>query len=139
MTRHIFAAGGLEESLLISAQWMTLLPSDMRLLVLADCLVALDKLRLLNQEHFQASRFLFKALDEAQSTLDGIAHLKGGSILVDRTEGEGSCAACETPLFKFGPIPGTDRVIIVCQTCAAPFMNALRKLESPEGFGTCFI
>ncbi|MES2463401.1 MAG: hypothetical protein V4671_22740 [Armatimonadota bacterium] len=139
LTDPIFAAGGMEDVLLVNAQWMTLLPSDMRLLVLGDCLVVLDKLRLLNQEHFQASYFLFEAIDEMQAALESIAHLKGGAILVDKTDGEGNCAICETPIFKFGPIPNTDRVIVVCDKCIAPFMSALKKLESPKGFGTCFI
>ena len=141
MTKHIFAASGMEDILLISAQRMTLLPSKERVLLLADCLAVLGGLRRLNEEHFDASPFICGAIDEAQEALEQIAYLGGGNILEDKTGGEGGCPACGTPITKFESFPGKSysRPIVFCGHCNEPFMKAKAKLESPKGFGTCFI
>jgi hypothetical protein len=141
MTEHIFAASGMEDLLMIRAQRMTVLPSKERLLLLADCIPVLDELRRLNDEHFEASLFISRAIDEAQAALEQIAHLNGGNITEDKTDGEGNCVACSTPITKWETFPGKsyNRHIILCQHCNEPFMKAKAKLESSKGFGTCFI
>jgi hypothetical protein len=141
MTKHIFAASGMEDFLLVSAQRMTLLPSKERLSLLENCLVVLDNMRRLNNKHFEASSSIANAIDEVQGALEHIAHLNGGSIEEDKTDGEGPCAACGTPITSWETCPAEPwtRRIIFCQQCNEPFMKAKAKLESPEGFGTCFI
>lgn len=139
MTKHIFTASGMEDFLLASSQRMTLLPSEQRVLLLADCLVVLDKMRRLNEEHFEASQFIVDAINEAQEALEQIAHLNAGNVVEDKTSGKGDCAVCGSPITKFEVSPKSGRYIILCRHCNEAFMNAKAKLESPEGFGTCFI
>jgi hypothetical protein len=105
MTKHIFAASRMEDLLMVSAQRMTLLPSRERVLLLVDCLPVLDELRRLNDEHFEASLFIRKAIDEAQAALKDIAHLNDGNIVEDKTDGEGNCPACGTPITKWETFP----------------------------------
>ncbi len=141
MTKHIFAASGMEDFLMVSAQRMTLLPSKERLLLLEECLKVLGKMRILNEDHFDASLFISNAINETQEALEQIAHLNGGNIQEDKTDGEGSCSVCDTPITKFDVSPGSSwsRCIILCDYCNEPFMKAKAKLESPKGFKTCFI
>ena len=139
MTKHIFAASGMGDFLLVSAQRMTLLPSKQRVLLLGDCLVVLDKMRRLNEEHFEASQFISDAVNEAQKALEKIAHLNDGNVVEDKTDGEGNCAVCGSPITKFEVRPKSGRYIIVCGQCDEPFMKAKEKLDSSEAFGTCFI
>jgi hypothetical protein len=141
LAQHIFAASGMEDLLMLNAQRMTLLPSDERVLLLAECIPILDGLRRLNDEHFEASLFISRAIDEAQAALEQIAHANGGNIVENRTDGEGQCAACGAPLINHNIFPGKPygQHIILCQRCNEPFMTAKAKLGSSEGFGTCFI
>jgi hypothetical protein len=138
-SQHIFAAGRMEDFLLGSAQRMTLLPSSERVLLLAECLLVVDKMRLLNKEHFQSSQFIFDALNEAQVALQTIANLGEGKITEDKTNGTGKCAACRTPITKHETYPTSGRFLILCELCTEPFLKAKEKLESPNGFQTCFI
>lgn len=139
MTEHICAAAKMQDLLMDSAHRMTLLPSKDRVLLLADCLPVLDRLRRLNDEHFGASLFISRAIDEAQAALEQIAHLNGGSIVEDKTDGVGNCAACGTPITILSRFPGKPYGyhIVVCQTCDEPFMQAKAKLT--KGFGTWLI
>lgn len=139
MTKHIFAAGAMEDFLLVSAQRMTLVPSPQRLSLLAECLQVLDRMRRLNEEHFQASSFIADALDEGQEALEGIAHQGGGNIVEDRSDGPGACAACGSPIFRFEKYSNSGDYMMLCLRCIEPFMEAKAKLKSRHGFRTSFI
>ncbi|MEO7719289.1 MAG: hypothetical protein ABIY70_24070 [Capsulimonas sp.] len=139
MAKHIFAAAQMEDFLLVSAQRMTLVPSTERLAILVDCHQALDEMRRLNHEQFSASQFISDAIADAQESLEQIANLGGGNITENKVDGEGDCASCGSAITKFETYPQSDRYVIVCHQCVRPFMQAKSKLQSSQGFRTCFI
>lgn len=139
-TQYIFEASAIEDALKTRALQMSVLPSAKRLPLLEQCHYGLDELRRLNRDHFENSAFIAQTLDEAEAALNGIAQAGEGKIIEDHSNGEGNCAVCGTPITKFWPGVGPRTYfIILCHPCNKPFMKAKEKLESPEGFGTCFI
>jgi hypothetical protein len=139
MAEYIFAASRMEDFLMVSAQRMTLLPSRERASLLADCVTVLQKMRRLNDEHFEASLYISSAINEVQMALEQIAHLNDGEIVEDKSDGEGDCVVCGTPITKFETTLKSPRYIIFCRRCYEPFTEANAKLRSSEGFGTCYI
>jgi|SRR5215469_7711517 len=137
-SQHTFAAARFENAILERAKKMTLVPSLRRRELLTECQQILDKMRALNAEHFQSSPFIFKAIDELGRSFVQLAELCNGNIVEDRSSGDGCCAACESPITNFVPVPGRPRSIY-CSPCLNIIMPQLSKLRSEKGFGTVFI
>ncbi|HTR41833.1 MAG TPA: hypothetical protein VMH87_09485 [Pseudomonadales bacterium] len=137
-SKHIFAASRFEDAVLEHAKKMTLVPSVRRRELLIECQQQLNKMRTLNAEHFENSPFIFEAIDELGMSLIQLAELRHGSIVEDRSIGDGCCAACETPITNIVTVPSMPRSIY-CSPCLEIIMPALSKLRSRKGFGTDFI
>ncbi len=138
MTQPIFEASALEDALKLRAQAMSVTPSVRRLELLAECQRALDQLRRLNRAHFENSAFIAQTIDETEEVLSGIAHAGDGKITEDHSDGEGICPVCQTPITRYEAGQYSSKVVY-CSRCDEPFMQALAKLGSPQGFFTIAI
>jgi hypothetical protein len=141
MTTHIFAAARAEDYLIVRLKHMTLTSTEERQRLLPDCQEALGSMRRLNNEYFGASAFIADAIEELQASLDELAALgtdphSGNAYAINL------CPACGTPLTRihlaYMPKP-EQRWSVFCSPCLVGFRPALRRLESIQGFGTCFI
>lgn len=168
MTEHIFAASRAADRVLERAKCMTLAPSSRRLELLESCRADLAQMRQLNSAHFEASPFIFGAIDELEAALQELANLKDGLITEDKSSGTGDCPACGTPITNFKtnglsreyfkrvrnltksdkdfaeqltprPEEYTDHWHTYCGNCLNLIGPAREKLDSTKGFGTCFI
>jgi hypothetical protein len=102
-SKHVFAAARLEDAVLDLAKLMTLVPSTRRRELLEECQQTLGKMRTLNSEHFESSVFISAAISELDESLAQMAELKNGSIIEDRSAGEGCCAACGAKITECRP------------------------------------
>lgn len=141
MTPHIFAAARAEDFLLNRSKHMTIASSEERQRLFKGCQEALQRLRQLNDEHFSASAFISDALQELESSLNELAMLQ-----TDPPRGSAyaiiSCPACRTPLTRvhhaYMPKP-EQRWSVYCSPCLDRTRPSRMKLESNQGFGTCWI
>lgn len=132
MTKHVFRASHLMADVMKRGQRMSVAPSKLRLQLLSECESRFEEMRQLAHAHFSGqSEFICKAIEELQSAIRELAHLKNGEIAEDRQDGRGKCAACGTAITS---IPKYQ--IVLCRECVKPFMSAYQKLDSEEGFGT---
>jgi hypothetical protein len=139
-TKHVFAASNLEDSILTQAKRMTLIPSDQRLELFAECHNVFGKMRKLNSEHFKNSTFISIAIDELEQSLRRLAQLNDGLITEDRSSGEGCCPACGETITNFVAVPSRpESRSIYCSSCLKIIIPALSKLRSDAGFGTDWI
>ncbi len=139
---HIYEAAIVFERVLDVARRMTLAPSVKRLYLFDKCRWYRDNLRRLNRAHYGGSRRIAAAIAEVEKGLWRIARLGGGKIVDDRSDGEGACAACRSPIRKVPiRIRGRERTpgrsMIYCRTCLRRLDPALKRLSSlRDGFGT---
>ncbi len=139
MTTHVFRASHLVGGVTTLAYQMTVASSPIRRQLLQECLPIFDEVRALNQAHFGGSRFIARAIDEYETNVKLVASLGGGQIVEDRRDGEGDCPHCGTKITKIPLTRDRKAFVILCGECARLFRPALEKLDSPQGFGTCFI
>ena len=125
---------------MMRAQAMSVAPSGKRRELGRECGAILERLRDLNREHFGDAEFVRDALNEAEGALQILAEAGDGRIVEDHSDGAGNCAVCGAAISRFEVGFGEfSRAIVLCEPCAQPFMRVKAKLESPTGFGTCFI
>lgn len=140
MSEHIFHASGLLDGVLTRGQKMGLAPSPARAALLEECLPLFAEMRVLNAEHFGASRFIAEAIEECESGIRKLAALGDGRVVEDRRDGEGACPVCRADIMKFNPLPGCKGFeayfIALCPKCVELFMPALEQLGSFAGFRT---
>jgi hypothetical protein len=72
-TKHIFAAGRLEDAVLDGAKRIIASQPSERHALLAECEQRLASMRILNTEHFGGSHSISSAIDELHGALRGLA------------------------------------------------------------------
>lgn len=140
ITPYKFQAAGLMDGVGVRARKMSVSTSAVRTELLAECLLLFAEMRELARARFsKRAGFIVAAVHELEAAIRVLAGLGGGQITVDRRDGEGACPACGAAITKFRPIPDEDHWVILCSACTEPLSAALKKLDSSEGFGACFI
>ena len=72
-SKHIFAAGRLEDSVLATAKSIIGAVAAERTALVKQCEQTFDEMRTLNLEHFGGSRFIFENIDELQQAMRRLA------------------------------------------------------------------
>jgi hypothetical protein len=134
MTKHIFRAAALEDQLMENAKRMTLLPSEARLRLLADCQTLLDEMYRLSKEHFSNHLSIAPIIREFRSVLEQIAHAREGQIDTDHSDGEGPCPVCNSAFTKMDSYHKATSKEIFCHLCVEPFMKV--RAQSERAFST---
>ena len=131
-TNWIFEASGLEGAVLTRAKKMTLVPTCERKDLLDEVFIFCDDMKILNKKHFSNSNFINEAVDELYKACTDIANIDASK---DMTDGTGNCEVCNTRITN---LKGYSDMIY-CDTCLTKTDVSRGKLESSEGFGTCWI
>lgn len=134
-SRQIVQASRLMDGVMVRGQRMTVSPSSVRTRLLDECIPLFAEMRDLARSGFAGeSGAILRAIDDYEAGIRAVASLGGGRIMEDRRDGKGNCQVCRSPIKHFR---GTN--IVLCPKCDEHFMPAHSKLDSPEGFGTCYI
>jgi hypothetical protein len=144
MSQHVFRASGLMDAVMVRGQEMSVSPSAVRAVLLAECLPLFTEMRRLARTQFsERAEFIVAAVDDYEAAIRALADMGRGQIGEDRREGEGGCPVCGAPIMKFRPLPDCkgleDYWKVLCPECDKPFMAAYDKLDSSEGFCTWVI
>ena len=131
-SQAIFKASGLEDAILTRAKKMTLLPAEQREKLLNECEEKLIELEKICNESFNGNKNILGAINIYRDGLKKIATTKAK---LDLTSGVGNCEVCGNKITSHTDYPD----MIYCQQCLNYISEARRRLESPEGFGFCFI
>jgi hypothetical protein len=83
------------------ARLMTVVPTPRRKELYRECLSILADLRRINAERFGCDPYIEQRLDMTEPALNAIAEVGGAQVLQDRSDGEGDCPVCGTPVTKF--------------------------------------
>ena len=134
-SKHVFAASNLEDYILGRAKLMTLVPSNQRRVLQAECEPKLAAMRTLNAEHFDNREAISEGIDDLAFRLNQLANLGNGQVTSDRSNGEGNCSVCSTAIKNFVAVPSLPREIY-CPCCLDIVMPAISKLRSFDAFGT---
>ena len=139
MTPHIFAAARLNDAILECAKSMTRLSTPKRQELLQESLTRLERMRCLNTDHFEASPFVFAAIDELEHAVQALANVDVEEAAAASAAALEICPVCGTPLTQvkldYMPRP-EDRLSVYCSPCLSVIFPARQKLDSSEGFGT---
>lgn len=139
-SQNIRAAAAAMDRILYTAHAMTVASSTRRRQLFQKCKAPIDELLALNEEHFGGSPQIRGNIALLAKSLVTLRNLGDGQILEDRSDGEGLCPYCATPITKYQPQydpKSDDPYLIYCNKCSDIYIRAISKLDMPTvGFGT---
>ncbi len=127
--RWIFAASREDDAILTLTKLMTLLPTHQRQRLLRRVDRHLERLRAINNKHFDASPFIDSAINDLES---GCRHIASLQSTESRLDGLGTCPVCSSAISDL-----PDHAdMTYCGTCLNTIQDARLRLETEEGFST---
>jgi hypothetical protein len=124
MAKHILRSAVLESRILNLSKRMTLVPSEERLRLLAECRSAFAEMRSHAAAHYENYETIHVVVAELEVETERLAMLGNCMVTEDRTSGEGFCAVCNTPITNMREFQD----MVYCGTCLDIVMPALGKL-----------
>jgi len=131
-SQAIFKASKLEGAILSYTKKMTLVPTEERIVLQSKCEKKLIELEKIRNESFSDNETILEAIKLYRAGLKNIAI---SMAKLDLTSGDGNCEVCGNKITNLPNYPD----MVYCQQCLNNTSEARRLLESPEGFGFCFI
>lgn len=126
-TPHIIAAAGLLGRFQHYALAMVADRTSGRTEHRVNCHNYIERIKALNEEHFQASAFIATRVADLEKLIDELSTMKTW------TADDGHCPTCGSALKNLSSIPDAPPD---CESCVLTILNALEPLQSDGGFGT---
>lgn len=131
-TEAVFQASGLTDAILNGAKRMTLRGQMARLAMLPAFRDRCDRLLTLNKQQFGDRAFVRDAVESLYNACATIANFQ---VKNEYTSTIGKCPCCDHEIVGAPKSPDEN----YCSTCLGPIREPLAKLDSSDGFGTCWI